>query len=106
VAACDQELAACGVQLGQEGSPGTLGLSATELAVARLVAAGRSNREAAAELYVSVKGIEFHLSNIFAKLGISSRRALADHLGNEAGEGTPAGSTSRLRTTPVSGRQN
>ena len=51
-------------------SQGTLGLSATELAVARLVAAGRSNREAAAELYISIKGIEFHLSNIFAKLGI------------------------------------
>jgi ATP/maltotriose-dependent transcriptional regulator MalT len=107
--ACEQELAACGVQLRHEASPGTLGLSATELAVARLVAAGRSNREAAAELYVSVKGIEFHLSNIFAKLGIRSRRALADRLDGDAGTVMPAvpvADTSRFGTTPVSAEQN
>ncbi len=107
--ACEQELAACGVQLRQEASPGTLGLSATELAVARLVAAGRSNREAAAELYVSVKGIEFHLSNIFAKLGIRSRRALADRLDGDAGTVTPAvpvAATSRFGTTPASAEEN
>ena len=87
----------------------TLGLSATELAVARLVAAGRSNREAAAELYVSVKGIEFHLSNIFAKLGIRSRRALADHVDNGPAAATPAvpvAVTSRFGATPVSAEQN
>ena len=107
--ACEQELAACGVQLGHQASPGTLGLSATELAVARLVAAGRSNREAAAELYVSVKGIEFHLSNIFAKLGIRSRRALADHVDNGAEAAAPAvpvADTSRFGATPVSAEQN
>ncbi len=49
------------------------------------MAAGCSNREAAAQLYVSVKGIEFHLSNIYAKLGIRSRRALADCLGDDTG---------------------
>lgn len=84
VSACDQELAACGVQLRPGSGQGALGLTDTELAVARLVAAGRSNREAAAELYVSIKGIEFHLSNIFAKLGIRSRRALPDCLGDDA----------------------
>jgi DNA-binding CsgD family transcriptional regulator len=93
VSACDQELAACGVQLRPGVGQGALGLTATELAVAKLVAAGRSNREAAAELYVSIKGIEFHLGNIFAKLGIRSRRALADCLGDDAGYATarPAG---------------
>jgi len=89
LSACDQELAACGVQPRPEGSQGTLGLSNTELAVARLVAAGCSNREAAAQLYVSVKGIEFHLSNIYAKLGIRSRRALADCLGDDTGHPPP-----------------
>jgi DNA-binding CsgD family transcriptional regulator len=84
VAACDQELAACGVQTGREVSAATLGLTPTELAVASLVAAGRSNRQAAAELYVSIKGIEFHLRNIFAKLGIRSRKDLADRLGDDA----------------------
>ena len=109
VLACEQELAACGVQLRHQASPGTLGLSATELAVARLVAAGRSNREAAAELYVSVKGIEFHLSNIFAKLGIRSRRALADHVDNvteAAMPPVPVAATSRFGATPVSAEQN
>jgi DNA-binding NarL/FixJ family response regulator len=44
--------------------------------VARLVAEGLSNREVAAELYLSTKAIEYHLSNIFAKVGITSRRQL------------------------------
>ncbi len=57
------------------------GLTPTELVVARLVGSGKSNREVAAELYVSVKAIEFHLSNIFGKLGIRSRREIAGLLG-------------------------
>jgi ATP/maltotriose-dependent transcriptional regulator MalT len=61
------------------------------------------------ELYVSVKGIEFHLSNIFAKLGIRSRRALADHVDSAAGAAMPAvpvAVTSRSGATPVSAEQN
>ena len=85
ISACDQELAACGVQIGRDPSPATLGLTTTELAVAKLVAVGHSNRQAAAELYISIKGIEFHLRNIYAKLGIRSRRELGERLsdGNE-----------------------
>jgi DNA-binding CsgD family transcriptional regulator len=84
ISACDQELAACGVQIGRDPSPATLGLTATELAVANLVAVGHSNRQAAAELYISIKGIEFHLRNIYAKLGIRSRRELAERLSDGA----------------------
>lgn len=51
------------------------GLSARELDVLRLVAAGATNRAIAGELYLSEKTVERHLSNIFAKLGISSRAA-------------------------------
>ena len=40
------------------------------------VAAGHSNRQTAAELYVSVKTVEFHLGHIFDKLGIRSRKDL------------------------------
>jgi DNA-binding NarL/FixJ family response regulator len=51
------------------------GLSARELEVLRLVAAGKSNREVAAELVISEHTIARHLQNIFAKLGVSSRAA-------------------------------
>jgi len=40
------------------------------------VATGLTNREVAAELYVSVKTVEYHLRNCFIKLDISSRREL------------------------------
>jgi DNA-binding CsgD family transcriptional regulator len=51
------------------------GLSPRELEVLRLVAAGRSNREIAAELFISEHTVARHLQNIFAKLGLSSRTA-------------------------------
>jgi len=44
--------------------------------VATLVATGMTNKEVAANLYVSAKAVEFHMGNIFAKLGLSSRREL------------------------------
>jgi DNA-binding CsgD family transcriptional regulator/tetratricopeptide (TPR) repeat protein len=48
-----------------------------EEAVVRLVAEGRSNRETARELFVTVKTVQYHLTRIYAKLGISSRSELA-----------------------------
>jgi DNA-binding NarL/FixJ family response regulator len=51
------------------------GLTARELEVLRLVASGASNKAIAAELVLSEKTVERHLSNIFAKLGVSSRAA-------------------------------
>ncbi len=60
--------------------PRTGGLTATESRVAELVAAGRSNREAAAELFVSVRAVEANLSRIYAKLGVRSRTELAGRL--------------------------
>jgi len=53
------------------------GLTDREAEVLRLVAAGRSNREIADELVLSVKTVARHLSNIFFKLGVSSRTAAA-----------------------------
>ena len=82
LARCDRELAACVVPVDGGATGGaTAGLTSQELAVARLVAAGCSNREAAAELVVSVKTIEFHLRNAFQKLGVTSRTQLAGRLG-------------------------
>ena len=53
------------------------GLTPTELQVAELVASGCSNKEVAAQLFVSVRTVEANLSNIYRKLGIDSRAELA-----------------------------
>ena len=52
------------------------GLTAPELRAAELAAAGRTNKEIAAELFVSTKTIELHLSRVYRKLGIRSRAGL------------------------------
>ena len=50
-------------------------LSARETEVIRLIAAGESNRQIASALVISERTVERHVSNIFAKLGITSRAA-------------------------------
>ena len=50
-----------------------LGLTDREFDVLRLVAAGKSNREIAGELFIAAKTASVHVSNILAKLGVSSR---------------------------------
>jgi DNA-binding NarL/FixJ family response regulator len=51
------------------------GLTAREREVLTLVAAGRTNKAIAAELVLSERTVERHVSNIFAKLNVSSRAA-------------------------------
>ena len=82
--ACDRELAAAGTPPGPDTAPALVGLTPAEQAVARLVATGRSNRQTAAELYVSVKTVEFHLGHIYAKLAIRSRTDLTAQIGASA----------------------
>jgi DNA-binding NarL/FixJ family response regulator len=68
------------------------GLTDREAEVLALVAAGRSNPQIAAELFISPKTASVHVSNIISKLGVSSRgeaAALAHRLGLEA-DGAPA----------------
>ena len=52
-------------------------LTAQERQIASSVAQGLSNREVAAELFLSPRTIDFHLRNVFAKTGITSRSELA-----------------------------
>ena len=54
-------------------TPVGLGLTGRELEVLRLVAAGRNNRDIAAELFISAKTASVHVSNILAKLGVHTR---------------------------------
>ena len=63
---------------------GTAGLTERERDIAGLVAAGKSNKEVAASLFLSEKTIEHHLSRIYAKLGVRSRVELA---GRGVGDG-------------------
>ena len=57
------------------------GLTPTEQQVARLVAAGHTNREVAETLFISAKTVEKHLTRIYEKVGVHSRRELARELG-------------------------
>jgi DNA-binding CsgD family transcriptional regulator len=68
---------------GRRAAPGG-GLTPGERRVAELVAAGLSNKQVAAELYVSVATVEAHLSRAYAKLGVASRTQLARRLGAPA----------------------
>lgn len=74
-----------------------LGLTGREHDVLRLVAAGRTNRQIAEELFISPKTASVHVSNILAKLGVSGRgeaAAVAHRLGlfpTGAGERLAAG---------------
>ena len=52
---------------------GWAGLTDSELAVVRLVAAGQTNRQVATQLYLSPNTISSHLRRVFVKLGIRSR---------------------------------
>jgi DNA-binding CsgD family transcriptional regulator len=71
------ELRACG-QTARSRDPSTLlQLTAQEIQVARFVARGLPTREVAAQMFLSPRTIDYHLRNVFTKLGVSSRAELA-----------------------------
>ena len=73
----EKELAATGERLKRSATRGSMPLTPQELQVALAVAGGATYREAASSLFLSPKTIEFHLSNIYSKLGLRSRGQLA-----------------------------
>ena len=85
VARCDRELAAAGLNPQRRRTGRAAELTPQERSVAELVAQGKSNRLVARELVVSVNTVEYHLKNIYNKLGISSRTQLTLRLGLPAG---------------------
>jgi DNA-binding NarL/FixJ family response regulator len=77
-----------------EGRPGGRpgGLTSREVEVLALAATGRSNQEIAAELVLSVRTIERHLSTVYQKLGLQGRSARAAAVGFAIREGILPGS--------------
>jgi len=72
-----QELRASG-ETARKRDPSTLlALTPMELKVAQLVASGLSNKDVATQCWVSPRTVAFHLRNVFAKAGITSRGELA-----------------------------
>ena len=65
------------------GGDGLAGLSGREREVADLVSLGRTNKEIAAELFLSEKTVESHMSRLFGKLGVRSRAEVAEAVGRE-----------------------
>jgi DNA-binding CsgD family transcriptional regulator len=93
IARAAAELAGCELDAGQAVTPPALaltalGLTSRETEVAQLVGQRLSNPEIAAELFISRKAVEFHLSNIYAKGGLRGRQQLRRLVGP-----SPAGSS-------------
>jgi predicted ATPase/DNA-binding CsgD family transcriptional regulator len=71
---------------GVDGSdPPIAGLTNRELEVLELVAAGKTNKDIATQLFLSVRTVDRHLSRIFEKLGVSSRAAAASQFARARG---------------------
>ena len=84
------ELRATGVHRDRQGSAATRALTPQQRQIASLAAAGLSNKQIGERLFLSSRTVSYHLHKIFPKLGVTSRAALRDALGDP-----PAGATDR-----------
>ena len=76
------------------------GLTENERRVAELAASGLTNREVAAQLFMSPKTVEANISRVYRKLGINSRAAAAGHGSRKCRE-TPDSSGPAAAYRPV-----
>ena len=82
----NEELAAAGARPRNVLVGGVESLTPSERRVSDLAARDRSNKEIAQELFITVKTVELHLSNVYRKLQIGSRRQLAAALAEREAE--------------------
>jgi DNA-binding CsgD family transcriptional regulator len=66
-----------------------LGVTSREVDVLKLVTAGRTNKDVAAELFLSPKTVERHLSSLFTRFGVANRRDLAHQAAPHLGDPLP-----------------
>lgn len=89
----------------RQAAAGWAGLTRAEHQVARLAAEGLTNREIGSRLFVSPRTVQTHLSHAFAKLGVSSRRELGDHMAartEHLGDAAPGDALFRVLDLPSS----
>ena len=83
IARTEEELAACRLPASPAAKHSVLALTSRETEVAHLIGKGLSNQEIAAELFISRKAVEYHLGNIYAKLGLQGRQELRGFVGQK-----------------------
>jgi DNA-binding CsgD family transcriptional regulator len=79
-----RELEAAGESAASAPTSAGPSLTVQEMTVARLAAAGSTNAEIGATMFISPNTVDYHLRKVFQKLGISSRRQLAEHLPDQS----------------------
>jgi DNA-binding CsgD family transcriptional regulator len=82
VAVTEEELLACGLRHQPVKQRSVLEMTARETEVAHLVGQGMTNAEIGAELFITSKAVEYHLSNLYAKLGLKGRQELRRFVGD------------------------
>ncbi len=98
----EAELRATGLASRPRHERSAIRLTPQELQVAMVVADGATNVEAAAQLFLSAKTIEFHLSNTYRKLGIRSRAQLVKTIASATS--TPLGGSEVRDDEPLTAR--
>jgi DNA-binding CsgD family transcriptional regulator len=100
------ELVAAGAKPRRDAFTGRDALTASELRVARLAAAGRTNREIAQSLFVTTKTASAHLSRVYRKLEITRRDQLTQALADTVPSRVAVAASGSADTRPTTARPN